>query len=658
MQSLLEPEYDYVYRLQTRGSGTAGELPLTDALLRHRPSGDLFGMVQDVGMGWNPSEVDRPQFVILSTLGGLRAEAGRPIALGYHSGHWELREAVAAVAESISAHGGLPYAAYVSDPCDGRTQGTAGMFDSLAYRNDAAVVFGRLLRSIPQACGVVGVASCDKGLPAVMMALARHKHLPGLIVPGGVMLPSDSGEDTGRIQAIGTRYVHGELSLEEAARLGCRVCASGGGGCHFLGTAATGQVIAEALGLTLPHAALAPSGQDLWLDLARRSGAALMELFRRRIPLAEILTEKAVENAMVCFAAFGGSTNFLLHLPAVAFAAQLPRPSLEDWERINRRVPRIVSVLPNGPVNFPTLFVFLAGGVPEVMLQLRKLGLLHEDVLTVSGLRLGQVLDWWQRSPHRQRVRRILQEQENIDPDQVILTPEGAQRLGITSTICFPRGNLAPGGSVIKSTAIRRELLGSDGVYRKTGPARVFTREKEAIAAIKGEGPRAVRPGDVLVLIARGPLGAGMEEIFQVTSGLTYLSWGHEVAVLTDARFSGVSTGPCIGWITPEALAGGPIAKLRDGDKVRIVIDTRLLTGSVDFVGTEEREFDPAEGARILAERPSNPAVSPDPQLPPETHFWAILQQLSGGPWRGAVYDYELLIELLERLLPKEDRKT
>jgi putative YjhG/YagF family dehydratase len=463
-----------------------------------------------------------------------------------------------------------------------------------------------------------------------------------------VSLPPTAGEDAGKIQSIGARYVHGEITLEEAAELSCHACASPGGGCQFLGTAATAQVVGEALGLSLPHTALAPSGQPIWLDAAARSATALLHLHERKIALCDILTDAAIRNAMVVHAAFGGSTNLLLHIPAIAYAAGLKRPTVDDWHEVNRRVPRFVDALPNGPVGHPTVRVFLAGGVPEVMLHLRDLGLLDLDVLTASGCKLGDVLDWWQKSERRARVREALAKSDRVDPDDVIMPPERAQARGLTPTVCFPRGNLAPEGSVIKSTAIDPQVVDADGVYRKTGPARVFTRERDVIAAIKGQTEHPIRPGDVIVLIARGPLGSGMEEIYQVTSALKYLSWGREVAVVTDARFSGVSTGACIGHVGPEALAGGPIGKVREGDRIRIVIDRHRLEGSIDLVGDATRDFDPTEAARVLAERPPRDDLHADARLPDDTRLWAALQRASGGAWSGCVYDVERIERLLE----------
>ncbi|MBX7165358.1 MAG: YjhG/YagF family D-xylonate dehydratase [Pirellulales bacterium] len=642
-----------LYDVRTTAAGPQGSLPLDESMLRDWPSGDLFALAQNAGMGWPPAETIGPPFVLLSTQGGIRADDGRPVALGYHTGHWEVGLLVREAAAVLKAAGGVPHAAFVSDPCDGRTQGTPGMFDSLPYRNDAAQVFRRLVRSLPTRRGVLGVATCDKGLPAMMMALAGCGDLPSVLVPGGVTLPPAAGEDAGKIQSLGARFAHGEVTLEEAAELGCRACASPGGGCQFLGTAASSQVVGEALGLTLPHSALAPSGQPIWLDMARRSARALWELARRGVRGKDVLSEASLRNAMVVHAAMGGSTNLLLHIPAIAHAAGLRRPTVDDWIDVNRRTPRFVDVLPNGPVGHPTVRVFLAGGVPEVMLHLRALGLIELDAMTVAGRTWGQLLEWWENSPRRARLREVLRQRDGVDPDDVIMSPEVARARGLTSTVCFPRGNLAPDGSVIKSTAIDPRVVDADGVYRKTGPARVFIRESDAIAAIKGRGPSPIRPGDVLVLACRGPLGSGMEEIYQITSALKHLSWGREVAVVTDARFSGVSTGACIGHVGPEALAGGPIGRLQEGDLVQIVVDRVRLEGTVDLIGHrvdgQMRQFGPDEGSRVLAARPPRGDLAADPRLPADTRLWAALQAASGGVWGGCVFDVDQIERLLRR---------
>ncbi len=386
---ILSVSSDDVYDIRTKAPGPGGSLPITPDMLLNRPSGDIFGLTQSAGMGWEPRELDRKQFLILSTQGGIRAPDGRPIALGYHTGHWEVGLLMQAAAGELRRLGGIPFAGFCSDPCDGRSQGTTGMFDSLPYRNDAALIFRRLIRSLPTRAGVMGVATCDKGLPAMMIALAAMHDLPCVLVPGGVTLPAENGEDAGTVQTIGARYSHGMISLQEAADLGCRACATPGGGCQFLGTAATSQVVGEALGMSLPHSALAPSGQPVWSDMAVRSARALWRLEQDSRTMRDILTPESLRNAMVVHAAFGGSTNLLLHVPAVAHAAGVPRPTVEDWEAVNRSVPRLVDVLPNGPTMHPTVRVFLAGGVPEVMLHLRRMELLDLDCLTVSGQTLG-----------------------------------------------------------------------------------------------------------------------------------------------------------------------------------------------------------------------------------------------------------------------------
>jgi len=638
--------------LSTSGTGPQGSLPLTDEMLGTWSSGDLSGWTQNAGMGWDPKKMLGPQFLLLSTQGGMRDQDGKPIALGYHTGHWEVGLLVRAAAEWFYENGGVPFAGYVSDPCDGRTQGTTGMFDSLPYRNDAAIVFRRLIRSLPTRRGVIGVATCDKGLPAMMIALAGASNLPSVVVPGGVTLPARNEhgpeEDLGKVQTIGARYTNGMISLEEASAAGCKACGSPGGGCQFLGTAATSQVIAEALGMTAPHAALAPSGQPVWLDIARQSAKILWDQHQRKSKLADILCEDSFHNAIAVHAACGGSTNLLLHIPAVAFAAGIERPSLQTWTQLNRKISRFVDVLPNGPKFHPTIRLFLAGGVPEIMWHLREMGIAKCNCKTVTGMTWNEILDRWQDSPRRKAMRDLLRSRDGVDPDEVIIPPSKAKQLGMTSTICFPKGNIAPEGSVIKSTAIDSSVIDADGVYRKLGPARVFCSEKEAVAAAKGQHAKPLQAGDVAVLIGCGPMGTGMEETYQLTSALRYLDYGKHVAVITDARFSGVSTGACIGHIGPEALAGGPVGKLKDGDLIEILIDRNRLDASVNFVGCDGARFSPQRGSEILASRDPHPGLSPDPRLPTDTRLWAALQRASGGTWGGCVYDADRIIKLLE----------
>jgi len=646
LKSVLETDRAELCDVKTHAPGPEGLLPLSPEMLVTEPSGNLFGMSQNAGMGWEASRLLDPEFLILSTHGGVRAEDGRAIALGFHTGHWEVGLLVAEAARELKALHAVPFAGACTDPCDGRTQGTAGMMDSLPFRNDAAMVLRRLTRSLPTRKGVLGVATCDKGLPAMMMALASAGAHPAVLVPGGVTLLPESGEDAGKVQTIGARYAQQQITLEYAQEVGCRACASPGGGCQFLGTAATAQVVGEALGLSLPHTALAPSGQAIWLDAAKRSARAIIRLHESKLGARDVLMDAAIRNAMVLHAAFGGSTNLLLHLPAIAFSAGLRRPTREDWEAVNREAPRLVDALPNGPRGFATVQVFLAGGVPEVMLHLRDAGLLDTSVKTVTGESLDASLDWWKQSERRQTLRKRLRDLDGIDADEVIMAPDKARSRGLTATVCFPVGNLAPEGSVIKSTAIDPTLIGNDNVYRHRGPARVFTTEEGAIAAIK-QG--RIGHGDVLVLICGGPKGAGMQETYQVTSALKQLPHCKHVAVITDARFSGVSTGACVGHVSPEALAGGSVGKVLEGDLIEIVIDRGALTGTVNLVGDASGVFGADEGARRLAERKPRADLKAHPDLPEDTRLWAALVNASGGVWGGCVYDTEKIVDALEK---------
>lgn len=638
------------------GEGPQGRLPLTADALREEPSGNLFGMTQNVAMGWLPEEVGRDHYCIVSTHGGLRAEDGSPLALGYHTGHWEISLLVDRAAATLRDHNSISFAVYCSDPCDGRSQGTAGMFDSLPYRNDAAMTMRRLIRSLPTRQGVMGIGTCDKGLPAIMMALAGTADLPGIVVPGGVTLPTRDAEDTAIIQTIGARFAHGLIALDYAAEMGCRACGSAGGGCQFLGTAATSQVIAEALGMVLPHSALAPSGEPVWLDIAHRSALALLHLKDAGIRLRDILTQHALENAMLLHAAFGGSTNLLLHLPAIAHAAGLSLPTVADWQAANRSVPRLVDALPNGPRNHLTVQVFFAGAVPEVMLHLRAMGLLYLDVPTVSGQTLGENLDWWAESRRRQVCRERLTSETGVDPDLVIMSADQARANGLSSTTAFPVGNIAPQGAIVKATAIDPGVIGPGNIYRKRGSVRVFTSEKDAVAAVKGMSDAPIGPGNVIVLIGIGPMGTGMEETYQLTSALKYIPWGKHVPVITDGRFSGVSTGACIGHVGPEALADGPIGRLRDGDEIEIEIDRDTLEGRINLVAADGRELAPPEAAHLLSQRAPHPGLHAHAKLPDDSRLWAALQQAGGGVWNGCIYDVDRIVAIIQAGLATWDQ--
>ena len=443
-ESQLEISDESIFQIETQKGGPIGKIELTDEVLKHAPSGNLFGLSQNVGMGWSPKDFLGPQFLILNSHGGIRSEDGSPVALGYHTGHWEIGLLVKQAAEELKNLGAVPFAAHVSDPCDGRSQGTTAMFDSLAYRNDASLVMRRLARSLPTAEGVMGVATCDKSMPAVMMALAEMGEMPTILVPGGVTLSPSDGEDAGKAQSVGIRYAQGEIAKEKAEEILCRTCATPGGGCQFLGTAATSQVVGEALGLSLPHSALSPSGYPVWFELASRSAKALSHLHKKKIGTSQILSAASIRNAMITHAACGGSSNLIIHLAAIAYHAGLERPTVKEWDEINRRVPRLVDVLPNGPNGYSTAQFFLAGGVPELMSKLKDLNLREHDTLTCTGNSLGENLEAWEKSHRRKRFRQMLWELDQVNPDDLIHTQEKAASKGMTSTLCFPKGNLAP----------------------------------------------------------------------------------------------------------------------------------------------------------------------------------------------------------------------
>jgi putative YjhG/YagF family dehydratase len=530
------------------------------------------------------------------------------------------------------------------------------MMNSLAYRNHAATVLGDLRRSLPNRRGVMGIATCDKGLPAMMMALANESDLPTIIMPGGVTLIAKGIRDLGSVQSLPSLVSHQEITLEEAQSQGCASCGTPGGGCHFLGTAATAQVVAEALGMALPHSALAPSGSKIWYALAEDTAIALVNLAQSNINTHQIVTQDAVYNAMVVHAAFGGSTNLLLHIPAIAHAAGLPMPTREAWEKVNRQTPRLVNVLPAG--KYSTAHVYAAGGVPEVMMHLRKLGLLKEECLTVTGKKLGENLDTWEQGGkmysweaenkrnRRQQVRFNLQAfNPDAHPDQVILSPEEAKKANMKSTLTFPSGNLAPEGAVIKSGAIAPEMIGDNGIYYKKGVAKVFVTEADAIKAINHGD---VKPGHIVILMGTGPSGTGMEETFQITGALKQLSFGKEIALITDGRFSGVSTGACIGHVGPEALVGGPISKVQDGDIIEIKIDCDHLSGSINLVAScndPNTELSEAEIAQLFSIRSPHPQLRPHPALPNDIKIWAATQS---GIWDGCVQDADRILKIMK----------
>lgn len=356
------------------------------------------------------------------------------------------------------------------------------------------------------------------------------------------------------------------------------------------------------------------------------------------VGVKQILTDAAIRNAMTVHAAMGGSTNLLLHIPAIAHAAGLRRPTREDFHEINLKVPRIVDCLPTGI--HPTVRVFMAGGVPEVMLHLAALNLLDLDALTVTGLTLGENLQFWKDSDRRRILRERLLAEDGIDPDDVILSPPA--RVPSASVRPSPT---RPATSPPKAASSRRPpstaASSMPTASTETAPCRTFTNESSAINAVK-EG--TVRPGEVIVIMCRGPLGAGMPETYEVTAALKGIAELSDCALITDARFSGVTTGPCFGHVSPEALApNSNLGKLRDGDMVEIFLDTKRLQGSLNLVGENGVAISAEHGDHILAQRAKREDLEIDPHLPDYIRQWALIQHLSGGPWGGCVEELTTL---------------
>lgn len=638
-------------------------IPVTPEMLERSADGDIQGLTQNWGMGHkNPvmlavqRQFPNKDFGILSTLGGLRDETGMPLAYGYHTGHWELDRLAKQAASTLTTLQANPFYVSVSDPCDGRTMETDGMRYSLVYRNDAAVTMEDLIRSLPNRKGYMLIATCDKGTPAALMAMAGQHDIPTIYVPGGVSLP---GQPTGAygekivaphqidIHQIRSEFHFGNLTLEQAQAAGCAACGTPGGGCQFLGTAATAQVVGEALGLALPHTALSPSGTPIWLDMATHSAQALYKLWQDGITTKDILTEGAIRNAMRVHAAVGGSTNLLFHVSAIAYWGGLPKPTIEQWQKINGETPLLMYVIPNykrvlGKPDQTTVHGWMAGGVPEVMLHLSRLGMLDLNVKTVTGESLGDNLAKWEVSERRARLHENLREKTGLNPEEVIYSPESSRQKGLTPTLTFIGGNLAPDGAVIKSSAVDPAVL-KDGSYLKTHRVRVFTNEHEVIAAAHGlktrDGHKIERlvPGDVVVLIGLGPTAAGMPEILSTTSAIKAMPNGNQIAVLTDGRFSGVTSGACIGHISPEAAVGGPIGKLQDGDLIEISFTGGQPGGVINFIGNDpQNRLTPEEGARVLAERPMRTNLESD--VPERISAQFALP--GGGAWEGCYPDW------------------
>ncbi len=521
-----------------------------------------------MGMGWTVEDLSKPQIMIESTFGDS------------HPGSAHLFELVEEAARGVRDAGGKAARYFATDICDGMAQGHDGINYSLASRDTIANMIEIHANATPFDGGVF-VTSCDKGVPAHLMGIGRV-NIPSVLVTGGVM---DAGPDLLTLEQIGihaARCARGEISQEQLTWYKQHACPSCGA-CSFMGTASTMQIMGEALGLMLPGTALMPATcQDL-KDVAYKAGQQAMKLARMGLKPRDIVTRESFENAVMVHAAISGSTNSLLHIPSVAHEFGIDFDA-EMFDRLHRGAHYLLDIRPAG--RWPAQFFYYAGGVPRIMEEIRSM--LHLDVMTVTGKTLGENLDALKSEGFYDKCDEYcanvgLKWQDIIRPFDKAIGTDGA--------IAILRGNLAPEGAVIKHTACPREM------FSATLSARPFDSEEEAIAAVLSHD---IRPGDAVLIRYEGPKGSGMPEMFYTTEAISSdKELGRAVALITDGRFSGASTGPSIGHVSPEAAAGGPIALVEEGDLIRIDVIGRRL----DIVGVKGVEMSPEEIEAVLAAR-------------------------------------------------------
>ena len=523
-----------------------------------------------LGMGWKVEDLEKPQILVESTFGDS------------HPGSAHLLDFVNEAAEGVRAAGGKAARYFVTDICDGQAQGHDGINYSLASRDMIANMVEIHNNATPFDAGVF-IASCDKGLPGLLMGIGRT-NLPAVVVTGGVM---EAGPDLLTLEQIGKYSAmcqRGEITQEQFTFYKHHACPSCGA-CSFMGTAGTMQVMCEALGLSLPGSALLPATCSDLRDVARRAGQQAMQLARSGLKARDIVTQKSFENAIIVHAAISGSTNALLHLPAIAHEFGLEIDA-DTFERIHKQAHYLLDVRPTG--RWPSEFVYYAGGVPAIMEELR--GLLHLDALTVTGRTLGENLDELKQTEYYDRCAQLLKRTGLRKED--VIRPYG-QPLGADGTTAILRGNLAPNGAVVKHSAVPAEM------HRAVLRARPFDCEEDAIAAVLSH---SIQPGDAVFIRYEGPKGSGMPEMFYTTEAISSdEALSRSIALITDGRFSGASKGPAIGHVSPEAAEGGPIALVEEGDLIEIDIPARVL--AIVGVNGERKSADEMEA--ILKQRRS-----------------------------------------------------
>lgn len=521
-----------------------------------------------LGTGWKPEDLGKPQILIESSFGDS------------HPGSAHLLELSQEAKKGAAAEGGYGARYFCTDICDGEAQGHDGINYSLASRDMMTNMMEIHAGATPFDGGVF-IASCDKSMPAHLMAMGRI-NIPSVAVPGGVM---DAGPDLLTLEQIGAYSAmcqRGEISPEKLEYYKQHACPSCGA-CSFMGTASTMQIMAEALGLALPGSALLPATGEKLRQYAFEAGRQAVRLARKGLTPDKIVTMESFENAIMVHAAISGSTNSLLHLPAIAREFGLSIDG-DTFDRLHRGAHYLLDIRPAG--RWPAQYFYYAGGVPRIMEEIRSM--LHLDVMTVTGKTLGENLEELKKNGYYQEGEAYLK-QLGLCREDVIRPFD--RPFGTDGSIAVLKGNLAPEGAVVKHTVVPRAM------FQATLRARPFDCEEDAIHAVL---THEIRPGDAVIIRYEGPAGSGMPEMFYTTEAIASdEELGASIALLTDGRFSGASKGPAVGHISPEAAQGGPIALVEEGDLIRLDIPGRRL----DLVGVDNREMEPAQVEEILAER-------------------------------------------------------
>jgi len=537
-------------------------------LRTHNHQGDALRL----GMNWTEEDLAKPQVLVESAWG-----------MG-HPGTFHFEPLIAEVNHGVFEAGGKPGVFTVSDICDGVIQATAGMSYSLVSRDVIAAMVEIHALGHPHD-GIVMISGNDKSVPAHLVAIARC-NLPAILLPGGTQLNAPDYFTSDRTWEMGMSVERGETpreDLEAVQKTACPTC----GACQFMGSASTGQVMAEALGLALPGSALTPSFLTKHLRYARAAGKQSVHLIREDMKPSDILTQKAFENAIIVHAATGGSTNALLHLPAIAYEAGIDI-TIDDFDRIHRLVPVLANVKTTGL--YPVEYFWYAGGLPRLMLELRDV--LHLDCLTVTGKTVGENLAEIEKSRFfEERIGYLRNYKINREE---IIRPR-SRPFGEGGGIAILRGNIAPGGAMIKSFSVPKEM------HVHTGPARVFDTEDEALDSLIGRhGARKIAPGEVVVIRYEGPRANGMPEMYFASAIIAAdPALNHTTALITDGRYSGAMKGPCVGHVTPEAIDNGPLALVENDDLIEINIPERR----VGIVGIGKKLTEPEEVERTLGDR-------------------------------------------------------